>query len=103
MAIQQAYEYRWHALYRDGRDLDEFDDSRPDGRGPGEALSGGELATLSLIEAQGGPSHHISIPEGAEPVFLWRTALVAMGPDVGQGPIRVHVAGWRSEGGRGCY
>lgn len=99
--IQQRT-YRWHAVYRDGRELDEFDESRPDGRGPGEALAGGTLASLSLIDVQGGPSHHVIIPQDAEPVFVWRNTVVAMGPDVGADAIRVCVMGWK-RGEQGCY
>lgn len=99
--IQDAY--MWRVVYADGTLTDEFDAARPDGRGWHER-EGKPVKDIWLAWThwEDNAVHHVSLPEGAEPVFVRRRRIVT-GPDGTEcGRETVHVIGWK-QGERGAY
>jgi len=89
--------YKWRAIYHDGTQIPEYDESRPDGRGFAEA-DASQVATLELSS-----DHKVAIPHGATPVFFRRRRM-ELNPsnDNVVSNTTLHCIGWRQEESA-CY
>lgn len=94
MTEQTKDVYTWRVTYQDGTATDEFDESRPDGRGFAEREDK-PVQTITLargeVEVQS-----MSIPEGAESVFF-RRRFILFDPNTNEQTLRhtVHCIGWK--------
>jgi hypothetical protein len=89
--------YKWCATYRDGTQIPEYDESRPDGRGFAE-VNASQVATLELSSA-----HKVAIPHGATPVFFRRRRMeLNPGDDSAVSRGTTHCIGWE-QGESACY
>lgn len=86
----------WSVTYTDGTSLQEFDASRPDGRGWIE-IGAKPVGEVHLTTHTASQSHQIEVPIGAQPVFFRRRS-IAINPTSGQEESRstVHCIGWKS-------
>ncbi len=89
--------YTWRVTYHDSSTLDEYDETRPDGRGFAEIDS----AQVRMVELS--DILKIAVPDGAEPVFFRRRRVV-LNPEDDTVVNRsvVHCIGWKKDDDA-CY
>ena len=95
MVKQAKDEYAWIVLYQDGTRTHEFD--RPDGLGWAEIE---EKPVKAIWLVKPGPhvdyGHHVSIPNGATPIFFRRRSVTFHpGNESSQQEIIAHCIGWK--------
>jgi hypothetical protein len=88
--------YTWRVTYYDGSTLDEYDESRPDGRGFAEI---GEQQ-FSAVELIG--THRVSVPFGATPVFFRRRRTELNPNSDEETHSTIHCIGWKKDD-QACY
>lgn len=89
--------YTWRITYHDGRQVSEFDDERPDGRGFAE-IDSLQVKRLRLLLPSGIPAHVVSIPDSATPVFF-RRRTISINPNndtASNRPVK-HCIGWEKD------
>lgn len=95
--MQSKDVYTWRVTYADGTTTNEFDESRPDGRGWAEKENK-PVQTITLVRVSDGAEvQSIDVPEGTEPVFFRRRCLV-FGPTdeyTRQQGTLAHCIGWK--------
>lgn len=88
--------HTWCAIYHDGTIIDEYDATRPDGRGFSE-IDSTQVKVLALS------SHRVEVPAEATPVMIRRRATaVNLITDQRSILATVHCIGWK-RGDTGCY
>jgi hypothetical protein len=89
--------YEWRVTYHDGRQVPEFDEERPDGRGFLE-IDSSQVKRLRLLLSSGIPAHVVTIPDGATPVFF-RRRTISINPNndtTAKRPVK-HCIGWKKD------
>lgn len=80
--------WRWHVLYADGSQLDEFDDDAPDGRGWAQAAAYGQarntrITQVLLIPQRDGLSTHVVTLATEMPVRIFRRRRLTVSAETG--------------------
>lgn len=92
----------WSVVSHDDTQIPEFDEARPDGRGFAE-IDKAQVKFLDLNTADLLAKHRVLIPDGAEPVFFRRRAIVLnLETEQETGRSTTHCIGWK-KGDEACY
>jgi hypothetical protein len=87
--------YTWSVEYHNGVTIPEIDDKRPTGRDFAE-IDSLQVAFLRLHQADGWPSHNITVPRGAEPVFIRKRRFETTSDSSEMKVSAMHCIGWKS-------
>jgi hypothetical protein len=95
--------FTWHVEYRDGTILREYDETDSPGRGFAEVDQAQvQTVALSLPTLPPQSVHHVSVPDGATPIFF-RRRKIELNPNTGeQTQMTIHCIGWKNDD-RGIY
>ena len=87
----------WTVAFKDGTILQEYDESRPDGRGWIET-SEKTVTAVAIALPSGNVIHHVAVPEGAQAVFFRRRSIQVSPTGDEQKKLPTHhCIGWKRD------